>query len=49
MTPNPKPRYCIPLKYADGTVAKRDSHRPDVFLLIDALEMQGWVKGILRP
>jgi hypothetical protein len=47
MTTNPKPRYLITFKNAQSARITRDSHRSDVFFVVDTLEMQGWMKGIL--
>jgi hypothetical protein len=46
---DPKPRYRIVIENAYRTVVSRDSHRPNVLGMIDALELQGRMKWIFRP
>ncbi len=43
---DPKPRDCITIKNADGTIATCYSYRPNIFLVVDTFEMQRWMKGI---
>jgi len=46
---NPKPRNRISFKYSNRTITPCYPHRPNVFLTVDALEVQRGMKGILRP
>jgi hypothetical protein len=49
VTANPKPGDGITIKNANGSIAKRDPHGPDIFLTVNALEMKRRMKGILCP
>jgi len=49
VVPNPKPRDGVPLKNADRTIPPGDTYRPNVLVLVDALETQRGMKGILCP
>ena len=46
---NPKPRDCITLKNAYGTITACYSYGPDVFFTIDAFRTQRRMKRILCP
>jgi len=41
MVPYPEPSHSIILIYPEGTISKGYSKRPNMFLVIDTLEMQG--------
>jgi len=45
----PKPCDRVTSQNAESSVPTSNSDRPDVLILIDALEVQGGVKRILRP
>lgn len=49
MASDPEPSNRVGLQDAYCAVASRDSHRPNVLVLIDALEMKGWVKRRIAP
>ena len=46
---DPEPSNGIGIKDANSAVAERDSDRPRVFFLIDALEMKRLMKWVLGP
>jgi hypothetical protein len=45
----PEPSDGIALEHTNRSVSQRYPRRLDILLGIDALEVQGWMKGILRP
>jgi len=49
MPTDPEPRYCIIVENIEGSIAKGYPHGPDVFLCIDALEMERWMKRVVLP
>ena len=49
VTANPEPCYYIVLQNTEGSVPKGDPNGPDVFIRINALEMERRMKGILLP
>jgi hypothetical protein len=49
MVADPKPRHCVVLKYAQGSIAERYADGPDILRGIDALEPERRMERILSP
>jgi hypothetical protein len=49
VVPNPKPHNCVALQDTDRTIPPGDAYRPNVLVVIDTLETERRMKGILGP